>query len=96
MLPVLQVVAAAADGAVKVSLGTLELPVYEEGSPDINPPFDAFANFRFNYPYTMRENISHHPVAQHLRALYLENQYLKCSILPDVGGHIYSCLSVQL
>jgi tetratricopeptide (TPR) repeat protein len=90
MLPVL-LVAVAADDAVKVSLGTLDLPVYEEGSPDINPPFDAFANFRFNYPYTMRENISHHPVAQHLRALYLENQYLKCSILPDVGGHVYSC-----
>ena len=27
-----------------------------------------------------------------LRAIYLENEYLKCSVLPDIGGHIYTCV----
>jgi tetratricopeptide (TPR) repeat protein len=25
-------------------------------------------------------------------AVFLENEYLKCTILPDLGGHIYTCL----
>ena len=25
------------------------------------------------------------------RAVYLENEYLKCSVLPDIGGHLYTC-----
>ena len=24
------------------------------------------------------------------RAVYLENEYLKCSVLPDIGGHLYT------
>ena len=26
------------------------------------------------------------------RAVYLENEYLKCSVLPDIGGHLYTCI----
>jgi tetratricopeptide (TPR) repeat protein len=76
---------------VRVSLGAVALPVSGEGLPDINPPFDAFASLRLNYPYTLRENVSPRSQVRHLRAVLLENQYLKCSILPDIGGHIYSC-----
>jgi tetratricopeptide (TPR) repeat protein len=77
---------------VRVWQGTLELPVYEEGAPDPNPPFDQFATTRFNYPYTLRTEISDRRVVRKLRALYLENEYLKCSVLPDIGGHVYTCL----
>ena len=40
--------------------GTLTLPTYEEGKPDPNPPFDIFETSRFNYPYTLRENLTNH------------------------------------
>ena len=76
---------------VRVWQGTLPLPTYQEGPPDVNPPFDQFANQRFNYPYTLREGLGAHAVVQNWRALFLENEYLKCSVLPDVGGHLYSC-----
>jgi tetratricopeptide (TPR) repeat protein len=76
---------------VRVWQGTLPLPTYQEDLPDVNPPFDQFANQRFNYPYTLRENILPRAVDQNWRALFLENEYLKCSVLPDLGGHIYSC-----
>src|SRR5437764_5314149 len=70
---------------------TLTLPTYEEGSPDPNPPFDLFATTRFNYPYTLRETLTNRRVDHSWRAVYLENEYLKCSVLPDIGGHIYTC-----
>ncbi|MGO4882108.1 MAG: DUF5107 domain-containing protein [Bryobacteraceae bacterium] len=77
---------------VRVWQATLTLPTYEEGAPDPNPPFDAFSTGRFNYPYTLRENITDNRVAHNWRAVYLENEYLKCSILPDIGGHLYTCV----
>jgi len=57
---------------VRVWQDTLTLPTYEEGPPDINPPFDQFvANGRYNYPYTMRENLSVHASPHPWRALNL-------------------------
>jgi tetratricopeptide (TPR) repeat protein len=77
---------------VRVWEGTLELPVYEEGAPDSNPSFDQFATNRFSYPYTLRKEITDQRVVHKLRAIYLENEYLKCSVLPDIGGHVYTCV----
>jgi tetratricopeptide (TPR) repeat protein len=79
-------------GQVRVSEGVLEIPVYEEGLPDPNPSFDQFAGNRFSYPYTLRKEITDHRVEHQLRAIYLENEYLKCSVLPDIGGHVYTCI----
>jgi tetratricopeptide (TPR) repeat protein len=79
--------------AVRVWQDTLELPTYEEGLPDENPPFDQLVtNGRYNYPYTMRENLTNRVAPRRWRALNLENEYLKCVILPDLGGHLYRCL----
>jgi len=77
---------------VRVWEGVLNLPTYQEGVPDPNPPFDQFAANRFNYPYTMRKEITDQRVEHRWRAIYLENEYLKCSVLPDLGGHIYTCI----
>jgi tetratricopeptide (TPR) repeat protein len=79
--------------AVRVWQDTIELPTYKEGMPDENPPFDQFVtNGRFNYPYTMRENLINSVAPRHWRSLNIENEYLKCVILPDLGGHLYRCL----
>jgi Tfp pilus assembly protein PilF len=77
---------------VRVWEGVLNLPVYEEGDPDPNPPFDQLATTRFNYPYTLRNEITGQRRDHELRAIYLENEYLKCSVLPDIGGHVYTCI----
>jgi len=77
---------------VKVWQGTLTLPTYEEGLPDSNPPFDLYATSRFNYPYTLRTNLTGVKAPHDWRAVFLENEYLKCSVLPDIGGHIYTCV----
>jgi tetratricopeptide (TPR) repeat protein len=77
---------------VRVWEGTLTLPTYEEGMPDPNPPFDQFTNNKFNYPYVLRENLTSRRDNHDWRAIYLENEYLKCSVLPDIGGHLYTCI----
>jgi tetratricopeptide (TPR) repeat protein len=77
---------------VRVWQGTLTLPTYEEGAPDPNPPFDQYANGRFNYPYTLRDTLTDRRTDHAWRAIFLENEYLKCSVLPDLGGHVYTCM----
>ncbi len=77
---------------VKVWQGTLTLPTYEEGQPDPNPPFDIYATNRINYPYTMRTNLTGVKADHAWRAIFLENEYLKCTVLPDIGGRLYTCI----
>jgi len=59
---------------VRVAEGVLDLPVYEEGAPDPNPPFDQFATDRFNYPYTLRTQTTEDRHQHQLRAIFLENE----------------------
>jgi tetratricopeptide (TPR) repeat protein len=80
-----------ANGQVKVWEGTMQLAASDEGPPDENPPFDIFST-QENYPYTMRTSVRETESVHAWRALYLENEYLKCTILPDLGGHIYTCI----
>jgi tetratricopeptide (TPR) repeat protein len=81
-----------ATAQVRVWQGNLTLPTYEEAAPDPNPPFDQYANDRFNYPYTLRTNLTNQRSDHAWRAIFLENEYLKCSVLPDLGGHLYTCI----
>jgi tetratricopeptide (TPR) repeat protein len=76
--------------AVRVWDSTLVLPSYAEGPPDPNPPFDAFAG-QPNYPYTIRERLTDRRAPRAWRAIWLENRYLRCAVLPELGGHLYSC-----
>jgi tetratricopeptide (TPR) repeat protein len=69
------------------------LPTYDEGPPDINPPFDFFHLRSFStYPYPTRENLLNQKSNKTWRALVLENEYLKVVVLPDLGGRLYSCV----
>jgi tetratricopeptide (TPR) repeat protein len=80
-----------ATAQVRVWQGTFTLPTYEEGAPDPNPAFDQYANNRFNYPYTLRNNLTDRRTDRAWRAVFMENEYLKCWVLPDLGGHLYTC-----
>jgi tetratricopeptide (TPR) repeat protein len=77
--------------AVEAWEGTLDLPTDEEGPPDVNPPFDLFQTTRFNYPYTLRTDLTGRQSVHRYLTLNLENEYLKLVVLPELGGHIYSC-----
>ncbi len=83
---------AVARAAVRVWESTLELPTDEEGPPDPNPPFELFLSTRFSYPYTLRESLTGRQSIVRHRSLNLENEHLRCVVLPDLGGHLYNCV----
>jgi tetratricopeptide (TPR) repeat protein len=78
--------------AVRVWAASMALPTYAEGPANPNPPFDLFAFGRFNYPYPIRDALTDTREIVTWRTLHLENEYLRLTVLPDLGGHIYSCL----
>ena len=80
-----------AEAAVRAWEATETIPTYEEGPPDVNPPFDLFGG-RFNYPYTMREALTDRRSPRVWRTLNLENEHLRVSVLPDLGGRLWRCV----
>ena len=81
----------AATPAVRAWEGSLVIPTYDIGQPDPNAPFDVFLTSRFSYPYTILNQPTATRATRRWRTLNLENEYLRCSVLPDLGGHLYSC-----
>lgn len=80
----------AADGqAVYASTGTITIPTYRLGPADPSPQF-PLVNPNPVYPYTMLDDLSGQKGDEVYRAIYLENKYLKITILPQLGGHVYS------
>jgi tetratricopeptide (TPR) repeat protein len=84
--------ARAASPPVRVFAGEETIETYEEGPPDANPPFDLFTSGRFNYPYTLRENLTDRKAPRVWRTLTLENEHLRVTVLPDLGGRLWRCI----
>jgi tetratricopeptide (TPR) repeat protein len=82
-------VSTAPSPAVRAWEGTEEIVTYEEGPPDVNPPFDLFAAGRVNYPYPMRLAVTDRKAPRVWRTLNLENEHLRVSVLPDLGGRLW-------
>jgi tetratricopeptide (TPR) repeat protein len=75
--------------AVQAREGSITIPTYALGPADPNPPF-PLVNAHPVYPYPMLDDLSNQHVMKTYHAVYLENQYLKITIIPDLGGHVYS------
>ncbi len=86
-----------APGAAPVHVweDSIALPTYAEADADPVPEFAAFFTEDIaNYPYPVRSHLStrvEDRSIQKWRTLNLENEYLFCRILPDLGGHVYGC-----
>src|SRR6185437_1689755 len=89
ILSVLALAVHARAATVRAWQGTIEIPTYKLGLADPNPAF-PLVNAHGVYPYTMLDDLSHVKTAKTYTALYLENEYLKVIILPQLGGHVYS------
>src|SRR5439155_22332429 len=60
-------------GQVRVWEGVLDLPAYEEGAPDPNLPFDQLSTGRFNYSFSLRNDIYNMSAEHQWRAANLDN-----------------------
>jgi tetratricopeptide (TPR) repeat protein len=86
--------AAPAMGAVRAWEDVVTLPTYLEGPADLKPVLDAMTvnDYEANYPYANRTNLGKQRSMSEWRRLVIDNDYLTCSFLPDLGGHLYTCV----
>jgi tetratricopeptide (TPR) repeat protein len=70
----------------------LTLPTYELGPPDPNPPlFDrSRTRGRPSYPYPLLDGLTNKRADKTYRAVFLENEYLRVTVLPELGGKLYA------
>ena len=75
---------------------TVMIPTYEVGEPNANPMF--FENRVYQgssgkvYPYPIIETVKDTKKDTPYEAVFLENQYLKVMVLPQLGGRIHRIL----
>ena len=84
--------------SVKAWEGTLTIPTYG-WAEDVNPKLWALeGDVKFSttvkgsivYPYTMQDDLSRTKEDRTYKALFLENEYLKVTCLPELGGRLHS------
>ena len=75
--------------SVRVWQDALQIPTYALGAEDPNPPFSLGGSARI-YPYTMLDDLTDRCEPKSYHAVYLENEFLKVTVLPELGGHLYS------
>ncbi|MFC1526382.1 DUF5107 domain-containing protein [Candidatus Latescibacterota bacterium] len=65
------------------------IPTYPLGPEDSYPVFAAFGR-RNIYPYAMQTDLAHEKRDVTHRVLRIENEHLRLTVLPDLGGRLYS------
>lgn len=77
---------------VKAWVENISLPTYEAGEEEKNPVFLEKRVYQGSsgvvYPYPVIEKISDEKREKSYKALFIENQYIKVMILPELGGRI--------
>jgi len=77
---------------VQFSQGKLEIVTYTFGRGETGAPLFGSVPSPGHYPYTAmdRDSLSQKPVPVKYDSLNLENEYLKVTFLPQLGGRIWS------
>ena len=77
---------------VKAWREDVAIPTYEAGTPDKNPMYLEKRVYQGSsgvvYPYPIIESISDKPVNHTWHAIFIENEYIKVMVLPELGGRI--------
>src|SRR5256885_11390833 len=78
-------------GAPRVWEAPLSIPTYELGSPNPYPALLDWQRRKWRpvYPYPFLDALTNKRTDKTYKAVYLENEYLRVSVLPELGGHIY-------
>lgn len=71
---------------------TVVIPTYEEGKPEKNPIFLEKRVYQGSsgvvYPYPVIESIANEKHDREWKAVFLENEYIKIMVLPELGGRV--------
>jgi tetratricopeptide (TPR) repeat protein len=66
------------------------IPTYKVGDPDPTPPIHRTWGYTRVYPYSMLDEITETKQDAEYECLILENEYLRLTVLPELGGHLYA------
>jgi len=85
-----------AQSSVRVWEEPLTLATYRLGEPDLNPMFYKHESYQGAkkkiYPYPVQDGVTDVREERTYKALYLENDYIRLSILPEIGGRLFSAV----
>jgi tetratricopeptide (TPR) repeat protein len=84
---------AAGDSSVRVWEQDVVIPTYLAGAPEPNPMFyfgraSQGAEGRI-YPYPLYDKLTGNKVDKTYKMVYLENEYVRIGVLPEIGGRIF-------
>ena len=78
--------------SVKAWRELVTIPTYEVGKPEKNPMFLEKRVYQGSsgvvYPYPVIETMSDEKVDKEYLAIWLENEYIKVMVLPELGGRV--------
>jgi len=84
---------ASGDPSVKLWEEQITIPTYLAGPPEPNPMFffgrESQGAQGPVYPYPMYDTLTGKKVDKTYTAVYLENEYLRIGVLPEIGGRIF-------
>jgi tetratricopeptide (TPR) repeat protein len=88
--------AQAAELSVKVWEEPMTIPTYQYAEPDLCPLFYDGRTYQGAkgpfYPYPIIDRLLNVKKDEVYKAVYLENQYLKICVLPELGGRIFEAV----
>ncbi len=83
----------AATSDVKVWEQDAVIPTYLAGAPEPSPIFDLGRSSQgaqgIVYPYPLYDNLTHKKVDKTYKIVYIENEYIRVGILPEIGGRLF-------
>lgn len=74
---------------VKVWEEPIVIPTCEIGDPEVNPTFLWSSTRKPVYPYPYKEILTNNKVDKTYTACWLENEYVKVLVTPELGGKLY-------
>jgi tetratricopeptide (TPR) repeat protein len=79
--------------AVSVRVEDLVIPTYMPAPPDKNPMFLEKRVYQGSsgkvYPLPFTDRIAEKPVDRKWKAIWIENQFIRAMVLPEIGGRIH-------
>ncbi len=78
---------------VKIEEKPLVLPTYNIHPSNLNPMFFKGESYQGAskkiYPYPLMDNLSNKKITKEYTGLFLENEYIKLCVTPEIGGKLY-------
>jgi len=89
---------ASAQDTPRVWEGPLVIPTYELNPPNPYPALLDWQRRKWRpvYPYPLLDSLGTEKTNKTWKAVYLENEYLKVTVLPELGGHVYQIFDKTL